>query len=106
MLLGRECWEIALREAGHNIRVLKDCLNETPYGLGRSVQSGPEWDDWFGSKIEMHSPLSLVTLMLGTNDFQFSHPNNKTWSAAQVVATLVNEIRQAPIEPGMPFLQF
>ena len=52
--------------------------------------------------IEINSPLSLVILMLGTNDFQFSHPHNNAWSAAQGVATLVNEIRRAPIEPGMP----
>ena len=40
--------------------------------------------------------------MLGTNDFQFSHPYNDAWSAAQGIAALVNEIRKAPIEPGMP----
>ena len=39
--------------------------------------------------------------MLGTNDFQSSH-NNNAWQSAQGVATLVNIIRQAPIEPGMP----
>jgi lysophospholipase L1-like esterase len=52
--------------------------------------------------MEMHSPLALVILMLGTNDFQFSHPYNNAWSAAQGIATLVNEIRKAPIEPEMP----
>ena len=50
----------------------------------------------------MHSPLSLVILMLGTNDFQFSHPYNNAWSAGQGIGTLVREIRNAPIEPGMP----
>jgi lysophospholipase L1-like esterase len=40
--------------------------------------------------------------MLGTNDFQFCHPYNDAWAAAQGVAVLVNEIRKAPIEPGMP----
>jgi lysophospholipase L1-like esterase len=53
-------------------------------------------------RIEMHSPLALVILMLGTNDFQFSHPHNNAWSAAQGIAALVHEIRKAPIEPGMP----
>jgi lysophospholipase L1-like esterase len=53
-------------------------------------------------RIEIHSPLALVILMLGTNDFQFSHPYNNAWAAAQGVAALVNAIRQAPIEPGMP----
>jgi len=40
--------------------------------------------------------------MLGTNDFQFSHPCNDAWAAAQGIATLVHEIRTSPIEPGMP----
>jgi lysophospholipase L1-like esterase len=40
--------------------------------------------------------------MLGANDFQFSHPYNNAWSSAQGLAALVNEIRQASIEPGMP----
>jgi lysophospholipase L1-like esterase len=53
-------------------------------------------------RIEGHSPLALVILMLGTNDFQFCHPYNNAWSAGQGVAALVNEIRRAPIEPGMP----
>jgi lysophospholipase L1-like esterase len=52
-------------------------------------------------KIEMHSPLALVILMLGTNDFQSVHPHT-AWHAAQGVGTLVKAIRQAPIEPGMP----
>jgi lysophospholipase L1-like esterase len=40
--------------------------------------------------------------MLGTNDFQFCHPYNDAWAAAQGMAALVNEIRKAPMEPGMP----
>src|SRR5262249_59520733 len=53
-------------------------------------------------RMEVHSPLALVVLMLGTNDFQFCHPYNDSWAAAEGVAALVNEIRQAPVEPGMP----
>ena len=52
--------------------------------------------------MEAQSPLALVILMLGTNDFQFCHPYNNAWAAAQGMTTLVNEIRRAPIEPGMP----
>jgi lysophospholipase L1-like esterase len=52
--------------------------------------------------MEIHSPLSLVILMLGTNDFQFSHPYNNAWSSAQGITALVHEMRKAPIEPGMP----
>ncbi len=49
-----------------------------------------------------NSPLSLVILMLGTNDFQFSHPHNNSWSASRGITTLVDAIRKAPIEPAMP----
>jgi lysophospholipase L1-like esterase len=69
---------------------------DDPFKPGRNGRSG------LAQRIEIHSPLSLVILMLGTNDFQFSHPYNDAWSAAQGMAVLVNEIRHAPIEPGMP----
>lgn len=39
--------------------------------------------------------------MLGTNDFQCTHDNN-AWLSAQGMAKLINIVRQAPIEPGMP----
>jgi lysophospholipase L1-like esterase len=94
--------ENALNALGHRVRVIEDCLN------GRRTV----WDDPFrpsrnglqglAQRIEVNSPLSLVILMLGTNDFQFSHPYNNAWSAAEGMAALVNEIRRAPIEPGMP----
>jgi lysophospholipase L1-like esterase len=94
--------ENALNASGLPVRVIEDCLNgrrtvwEDPFKPGRNGRQG------LAQRIEIHSPLSLVILMLGTNDFQFSHPYNNAWSAAQGVAVLVNEIRKAPIEPGMP----
>ena len=94
--------ENKLTGLGHHLRVIEDCLNgrrtvwEDPFKPGRNGLEG------LAQRIEMHSPLSLVILMLGTNDFQFSHPYNNAWSAAQGIATLVNEIRKAPIEPEMP----
>ena len=69
------------------------------------------WDDPFkpgrrgidglGQRIEVNSPLELVILVLGTNDFQSMHPHS-AWHSAQGVAALVQAIRSAPIEPGMP----
>lgn len=50
---------------------------------------------------EANSPLALVVLMLGTNDFQSMHDHN-AWHSAQGIAALVSAIRQAPIEPGKP----
>jgi lysophospholipase L1-like esterase len=94
--------ENRLGELGRRVRLIENCLNgrrtvwEDPFKPGRNGLTG------LAQCIEMHSPLSLVIVMLGTNDFQFSHPYNNAWSAAQGIVALVNEIRKAPIEPGMP----
>lgn len=94
--------ENRLDDLGHRARLIENCLNgrrtvwEDPFKPGRNGAAG------LAQYMEMHSPLALVILMLGTNDFQFSHPYNDAWSAAQGVVVLVNEIRKAPIEPGMP----
>ena len=94
--------ENKLGELGHTVRLIENCLNgrrtvwEDPFKPGRNGLTG------LAQCIEMHSPLSLVIVMLGTNDFQFSHPYNSPWSAAEGIVALVNEIRKAPIEPGMP----
>jgi len=86
---------------GRAVRVIEDCLNgrrtvwEDPFKPGRNGLAGLE------QRIESHSPLALVILMLGTNDFQSMHAHN-AWHSAQGIAALVTAIRQAPIEPGMP----
>lgn len=94
-------FEHALCTAGSSVRVIEDCLNgrrtvwEDPYKPGRNGLVG------LAQRIEIHSPLSLVVLMLGTNDFQSMHDHN-AWHSAQGIAALVSAIRSAPIEPGMP----
>jgi lysophospholipase L1-like esterase len=94
--------ENRLNATGRGMRVIENCLNgrrtvwDDPFKPGRNGRQG------LAQSIEIHSPLSLVILMLGTNDFQFSHPYNNAWAAAQGMAALVAEIRNAPIEPGMP----
>ena len=94
--------ENKLNASGPRIRVIEDCLNgrrtawDDPFKRGRNGLEG------LAQRVEMNSPLSLVILMLGTNDFQFCHPYNDAWSAAQGITALVNEIRKASIEPGMP----
>ncbi|WP_313954193.1 SGNH/GDSL hydrolase family protein [Accumulibacter sp.] len=93
--------ENALNAEGRRVRVVEDCLNgrrtvwEDPFKPGRKGIDG------LAQRIEIHSPLTLVILMLGTNDFQSMHPHN-AWHSAQGVGALVNAIRQAPIEPDMP----
>ncbi len=93
--------EIALRRMGQAVRVIEDCLNgrrtvwDDPFKPGRNGIVGIE------QRIEVNSPLSLVILSLGTNDFQSMHRHN-TWHSAQGVGAIIAAIRSAPIEPGMP----
>jgi lysophospholipase L1-like esterase len=93
--------EATLRARGQDARVIEDCLNgrrtvwEDPFKAGRNGREG------LRQRMEVNSPLDLVLLMLGTNDFQFNQPFVEPWAAAQGVATLVQEMRLAPIEPGM-----
>lgn len=93
--------EAQLLQAGLRVRIIEDCLNgrrtvwDDPFKPGRNGRVGIE------QRIEANSPLAMVILMLGTNDFQSIHRHN-AWQSAQGIATLVRAIRQAPIEPGMP----
>lgn len=93
--------EIALCVAGQKVRVIEDCLNgrrtvwDDPFKPGRNGLTG------LAQRIEIHSPLDLVILMLGTNDFQSMHEHN-AWHSSQGILALISAIRFAPIEPGMP----
>lgn len=93
--------ELALLAEGEKVRVIEDCLNgrrtvwDDPFKPGRNGFVG------LAQRIEVNSPLSLVILMLGTNDFQSMHPHN-AWHAAQGIVALIHAIRTSPIEPGMP----
>jgi lysophospholipase L1-like esterase len=93
--------ELAINAGGGDVRVIENCLNgrrtvwDDPFKPGRNGLTG------LAQTVEIHSPLALVILMLGTNDFQSMHPHN-AWHAAQGVAALVDAVRKAPIEPGMP----
>jgi lysophospholipase L1-like esterase len=94
--------EATLSASGISVRVLENCLNgrrtvwEDPFKPGRNGLSG------LAQLMEIYSPLSLIIVFLGSNDFQFSHPHNDAWAASQGVATVVNQMRKAPVEPGMP----
>jgi lysophospholipase L1-like esterase len=87
--------------SGRSVRVIEDCLNgrrtvwDDPFKPGRNGRIGLE------QRVEVNSPLALVVLMLGSNDFQSMHPLT-AWHSAQGLATLVHAVRNAPIEPGMP----
>lgn len=92
--------ERQLVASGRSVRVMEDCLSgrrtvwDDPFKAGRNGLVGIE------QRIEMHSPLSLIIILLGTNDFQAVHQYN-AWQSAQGVATLIRAMHRAPIEPGM-----
>ena len=93
--------ETALNMGGNKVRVIENCLNgrrtvwDDPFKAGRNGLQG------LPQLLEVHSPLDLVILMLGTNDFQAVH-NNFAIQATQGIAAIIQAIRSAPIEPGMP----
>ena len=93
--------ENLLNKDAREYRVIENCLNgrrtvwDDPFKPGRNGLQG------LAQVIEMHSPLALVVLMLGTNDFQSMHPHN-AWHAAEGIRSLITAVRNAPIEPGMP----
>jgi len=82
------------------VRVIEDCLNgrrtafDDPYKPGRNALNGIQ------QVIEAHSPLDLLVIMLGTNDFQSMHAHN-AWHSASGIAALIDAVRTAPIEPTM-----
>ena len=92
--------ELELQKEGFSVRVVEDCLNgrrtvwDDPFKPGRNGLEGLE------QRIEINSPLSLVVVFLGANDFQSMHHLN-AWQSAQGLAAIVESIRRAPIEPGM-----
>jgi lysophospholipase L1-like esterase len=93
--------ERELLKAGVSVRIIEDCLNgrrtvwNDPFKPGRNGLDGLE------QRIEINSPLSLVVVFLGTNDFQSMHHHN-AWQSSQGLAAVVAAIRRSPIEPGMP----
>ena len=94
-------FEIALNAGAKHVRVIENCLNGRRTTWSDPFKEGRDGSQGLAQVIEMHSPLTLVILMLGTNDFQNTHDNN-AWLSAQGTSKLVDTIRHAPIEPGMP----
>lgn len=94
-------FEQVLQDKGHSVRVIENCLNGRRTVWDDPFKPGRDGSEGLAQVIEMHSPLSLVVLLLGTNDFQCTH-NHNAWLSAQGTAKLIQIIREAPIEPGMP----
>ncbi len=83
------------------VRVIENCLNGRRTVWSDPFKEGRDGSEGFAQVLEMHAPLQLVVVLLGTNDFQCTH-NNSAWMSAQGMAKLIQIIRNSPIEPGMP----
>ena len=93
--------ELALRERQCAVRVIEDCLNGRTTAFDDPQKPGRNGLEGLEQRIELNSPLSLVILMLGTNDFQAIYQGNVR-SSVQGLTSLVGAVRSAPIEPDMP----
>jgi len=93
--------ENQLLSLGKDVRVIEDCLNGRRTVYEDAIKPGRNGLIGLAQRIEVNSPLALVIVMLGTNDFQFNHDHNAS-DAVFGMRALINEIRSAPIEPGMP----
>lgn len=92
--------EIKLNELGCRSRVVEDCLNGRRTVWNDPIKPGRKGVDGLAQRIEVNSPLDLVILLLGTNDFQCMH-QTRPLDSANGIADLITEIRSSPIEPAM-----
>ena len=93
--------ENALDASGRTVRVIENCLNGRKTVWDDPFKGGRNGAQSLSATVEAQSPLDLVIIALGTNDFQDTHDNH-AWASAQGIATLIDIVRQAPMEPGMP----
>ncbi len=92
--------EQSLIEQKKSVRIVENCLNGRRTVWDDPFKAGRNGCDTLAQVIEMHSPLKLIVLMLGTNDFQNTHDNNAQLASHGIVK-LINIVRSAAIEPGM-----
>lgn len=93
--------EITLNAEGKKVRVIEDCLNGRRTMYEDVIKAGRNGLVGLAQRIEVNSPLAWVLLMLGTNDFQANHEHTAR-DAALGIERIIEAIRTAPIEPGMP----
>jgi len=92
--------ELELNESGCRARVIEDCLNGRRTVWDDPIKPGRCGVEGLAQRIEVNSPLELVIVLLGSNDFQSMHQNGPQ-DSANGIAKLITEIRSAPIEPTM-----
>ena len=80
--------------------MIEDCLNGRKTVWDDPFRQGRNGAERLSEVIELNSPLALVIIALGTNDFQL--PGTvQAWASALGIGRLIDIISQAPIEPGL-----
>jgi lysophospholipase L1-like esterase len=93
--------ETQLGDNGFDVRVIENCLSgrrtvwEDPFRPGRNGAIGLQ------EAIEINSPLSLVIIALGLNDF-YNTNCVRTWASAQGIAKLIDIVSSVPDEAAQP----
>ena len=90
-----------LNQAEQNVRVIEDCLNGRRTMYEDAIRPGRNGLIGLQQRIEVNSPLSLVILMLGSNDFQANHEHSAE-DAKKGMRALIAAVRSTQMEPGMP----
>lgn len=90
-----------VNQAEQNVRVIEDCLNGRRTMYEDAIRPGRNGLIGLQQRIEVNSPLSLVILMLGSNDFQANHEHNAE-DAKKGMRALIEAVRHTQMEPGMP----
>jgi lysophospholipase L1-like esterase len=93
--------DFLLNQQGAGVRVIENCLNSSKTVLDDPFRSGRNGAQGLAEVVELYSPLALIIIALGTNDFQATH-DNRAWASVLGVGRLIGIVRQAPVEPGMP----
>ncbi|MGB0733416.1 MAG: SGNH/GDSL hydrolase family protein [Pontibacterium sp.] len=92
--------ENGLRLDERNVRVVENCLNGRRVLGEDPIKAGRQGLDGLAQTIEIYSPLALVVIMLGNNDFQSMHSYTVD-DVAKGMAAMIETIRTSPIEPSM-----
>ncbi|MSQ80818.1 MAG: GDSL family lipase [Candidatus Methylopumilus sp.] len=92
--------EMNLNQLGKDVRVIEDCLNGRRTIYDDPIRPGRNGLIGLSERIEVNSPVELVILMLGTNDFQANY-NHTALDAAKGMKRLIHAVRETNLEPGM-----
>lgn len=92
-------WPMRLQmHLGEQVRIIEECLNGRTTYLDDPLRPGRNGQDSLRMVLESHSPLDLLIILLGVNDFQ-AHFNCDAQQSADGLAGLLNIAKNLSPEP-------